>query len=196
MVGGTAKAMPRRRLAPLRRSGTVGDERFRSKNTRYTGVTLGYPSACSTVEGVAKTCPPVAIATFSSAIATQAVAIRAVDQEAARTSVSHPMPVAAPQTSTRRRPASGLATIPIHTREAGTSVKGSSSAALRFGENRIEIAREPAGRPVAELRGNLPALLGAAVGRDRVKNVIGRQLRFSGNLRVLWRLMALMRATS
>lgn len=65
---------------------------------------------------------------------------------------------------------------------------------LRFGGDRIEVTREPALEPAACVSGTLPALLGAALGRHRVQNVLRGRLRATGNAKTLWHALCLLRA--
>jgi hypothetical protein len=65
---------------------------------------------------------------------------------------------------------------------------------LRFEPSRIEISRTPSPRPRVRVAGTLTALLGAALGRERVKSVLRAELRVWGPPVALWRLLSLIRA--
>lgn len=65
---------------------------------------------------------------------------------------------------------------------------------LRFEPDRIEVTRGGTDHPRAHIHGTLTALLGAALGRDRVRSVLRRELVVRGNPVALWHLLALVRA--
>lgn len=65
---------------------------------------------------------------------------------------------------------------------------------LRFEPSRIEITRTPSTEPRVRVAGTLTALLGAALGRDRVKSVLRGELRVWGSPLGLWHILSLVRA--
>ena len=67
-------------------------------------------------------------------------------------------------------------------------------ATLHFEPGRIEIRRRSPERPRAEIRGTLTALLGAALGRGRLRSIVTGQLRVRGRPLTLWHVLAMVRA--
>jgi len=65
---------------------------------------------------------------------------------------------------------------------------------LHFQPSRIEVTRRAPARPRAAVRGTLTALLGAALGRDRMRSFLSGQLRASGSPIALWHVLTLVRA--
>lgn len=73
---------------------------------------------------------------------------------------------------------------------------GGMRITLRFGEDRVEITREPPrGRPRARVCGTLTALCDAALERGRVRAWFGGRLSVRGGPLTLWRLLVLLRAS-
>jgi hypothetical protein len=71
---------------------------------------------------------------------------------------------------------------------------GDMEVVLEFGAGGIAIRRGAAGRPIASISGTLKSLLGAALGRDRVRSVLRGELKPRGNPLALLHVMALMKA--
>jgi hypothetical protein len=95
----------------------------------------------------------------------------------------------------RRRLAEPSARRHAHAMRGDVLVEASGMhVTLSFEPGRIWISRGAAAHPRARIRGTLAALLGAALGHDRLRNVLTGQLRVRGSALALWRLLALMRA--
>ncbi len=74
-------------------------------------------------------------------------------------------------------------------------ITGEMSVTLHFADGRVAITRDPPeGRVRARIRGTLPALLDAALGRGRVRAWLAGRLRVWGGPFTLLRLLSLLRA--
>ena len=71
---------------------------------------------------------------------------------------------------------------------------GAMHATLLFSAGDVSITRNHADYAHARVRGSLAAVLDAALGRRRFSHVLHRDLRVTGSPRVLWHLLALLRA--
>lgn len=78
--------------------------------------------------------------------------------------------------------------------EGDVSVEASGmQITLRFSPDQIEVTREHSPRPRASVTATLPALLDAALGRKRLRNVAAGKLRVMGSPKTLWHLLGLLR---
>lgn len=71
---------------------------------------------------------------------------------------------------------------------------GDMRARVLFSADDVLISRHHDGYAEARVRGTLSAILDAALGRRRVAHVVNGELRVTGSPRVLWHLLALLRA--
>jgi hypothetical protein len=71
---------------------------------------------------------------------------------------------------------------------------GAMQVTLCFSDRGVVVSRGPAGRPIAHVRGTLGALLDCALGRGRVRAVLGGQLHVWGRPLSLFRLLRLLRS--
>jgi hypothetical protein len=69
---------------------------------------------------------------------------------------------------------------------------GEMRARLVFGSGQITITRGDDRGGAARVRGTLPAVIAAALGQQRVANVLRGRLRVNGHPRVLWHLLRLL----
>lgn len=64
---------------------------------------------------------------------------------------------------------------------------------LRFRSGLIEVDRRVSDKSRARVQGTLTALLGAALGRDRVRNFLAGRLRIRGGPLTLWHVLGLIK---
>lgn len=71
---------------------------------------------------------------------------------------------------------------------------GAMQATLLFSAGDVFVSRDRRVRTEAHVRGSLGAVIDAALGRRRLEHLLRRELQVGGSPRVLWHLLALLRA--